>query len=117
MFECTALTVLPTVLHVLHCTAPQEERYKKERATYLRAKQKQDQQAARRGKGGRHSKHKALEGVKKKGKVLKPPKKPALAVVRSRLFFVRFFMGFCGCCCSDHRSRPVAWDMRLLARG
>jgi hypothetical protein len=68
------------------CTSLQEERYKKLKAAYLRAKRKQEQDRAearatgkRRGIHG----HKAAEGVKdkKRTRPLKKPVKPSLAVV------------------------------------
>ncbi len=67
--------------------SPQEERYKKERSEYLRAKRKQEQDkaaAAASKRGARHGGHSAEAGMKdrsKRSRPLKRPQKPAPAMV------------------------------------
>jgi hypothetical protein len=99
---CRTVDIVLTFL-----TRTQEERYRKERAAYLRAKHKQDSQ------GGAAAGHKrprggaAAAGMKDKGgKKLKKPKKPTLAMVsglllRMLMMVLSLLVGQAGRCSLD----------------
>jgi hypothetical protein len=80
----------------------QAERYRKERAAYLRQKQRQEEQQGTAGPKGKG----AAAGIKSKAKKLLPPKKPKAAVVRV-LHKVKWREGIRPLCCHVMKWREI----------